>query len=761
MAQETINVGAAPNDGTGDPLRTAYIKTNNNFDELYSRAQTTPPTSLFGSLGDEAGMYAYDTNYFYYCYQDFDGSSQIWNQVSQIGNVSVTQIASGNSSVSVTDINGDISTSVNGISNVVVVSDTAVAVTGGLSVTGNVNSGNINSSAIRATGLISATGTITGSFFVGNGSALTGITTSYNDSNVASYLPTYSGGFPVLSANVITAGNISGAYILGNGAFLTGVVTTGTEGATGPQGPSGPQGPTGATGASGLTGATGLQGSTGAGTTGASGATGPQGPQGPQGLTGATGSGATGLTGSTGPQGPQGPTGATGSGATGLTGATGPSISIVSSANVTYTAPYAGSVARTGQSKYADTVSVKDFGAVGDGVADDRAAIQTAIDTQKRVYFPAGTYRVSSAIGCYYQGQVLFGDGRTETVILADNINYTFNLGDTAVLVFTPGEPGPSLRDMGIQFVQPVTSNRASLVAYPPAIYAQNVPRFQVINCRITNGMTGIDMRQNSGGAIIDGLEMSCYSYGVRIDGSLDTVRITNMQYWPFDIAGTANESIFYDTTNRGVVSGRCDDLKITSCLFINGGIQLELQTTASGTTFGAVTDTDFDNTASISMSGGTMNMVSCFCTIGNAAYSPITLTGGFLRTQSCEFSAAVGVTNAMILQSGSSVMQMTNCVFRNSGTPGGYYNMTAGTTIINGCQFVTPANQTWTNPLIAVSGGRITFVNNRSTDKGTGTGNFLTVVNDNWHMIANNLGVGWTYSYPAGFTQMVVANNK
>ena len=34
MAQQEINVGAAPNDGTGDPLRTAYIKTNNNFTEL-------------------------------------------------------------------------------------------------------------------------------------------------------------------------------------------------------------------------------------------------------------------------------------------------------------------------------------------------------------------------------------------------------------------------------------------------------------------------------------------------------------------------------------------------------------------------------------------------------------------------------------------------------------------------------------------------------------------------------------------------------
>lgn len=35
MAKETINVGAVPNDGTGDPLRDAMIKVNNNFNDLF------------------------------------------------------------------------------------------------------------------------------------------------------------------------------------------------------------------------------------------------------------------------------------------------------------------------------------------------------------------------------------------------------------------------------------------------------------------------------------------------------------------------------------------------------------------------------------------------------------------------------------------------------------------------------------------------------------------------------------------------------
>jgi hypothetical protein len=40
-------------------------------------------------------------------------------------------------------------------------------------------------------------------------------------------------------------------------------------------------------------------------------------------------------------------------------------------------------------------VSVKDFGAVGDGVTDDTAAIQAAGTASNSLYFPKGTYKVN------------------------------------------------------------------------------------------------------------------------------------------------------------------------------------------------------------------------------------------------------------------------------------------------------------------------------------------------------------------------------
>lgn len=80
-----------------------------------------------------------------------------------------------------------------------------------------------------------------------------------------------------------------------------------------------------------------------------------------------------------------------------------------------------GAVSTTVQDKLAQTVSVKDFGAKGDGVTDDTAAIQAAIDyisnaTVGTVNIPAGIYIISSTLTV--TGKVsLVGEGMFETII--------------------------------------------------------------------------------------------------------------------------------------------------------------------------------------------------------------------------------------------------------------------------------------------------------------------------------------------------------
>jgi hypothetical protein len=81
-------------------------------------------------------------------------------------------------------------------------------------------SGNLSGSNIRTTGSVSATGNVTGNYFIGNGSQLTGITSSYGNANVAANLAVF-GNNPIS-----TTGNITGNYFVGNGSQLTGIVSS-------------------------------------------------------------------------------------------------------------------------------------------------------------------------------------------------------------------------------------------------------------------------------------------------------------------------------------------------------------------------------------------------------------------------------------------------------------------------------------------------------------------------------------------------------
>ena len=60
-----------------------------------------------------------------------------------------------------------------------------------------------------------------------------------------------------------------------------------------------------------------------------------------------------------------------------------------------------GAVQRTVESKLQDVVSVKDFGAKGDNIQDDTTYIQAALNTQKAIYIPAGTYKITSPLRVY------------------------------------------------------------------------------------------------------------------------------------------------------------------------------------------------------------------------------------------------------------------------------------------------------------------------------------------------------------------------
>jgi hypothetical protein len=66
--------------------------------------------------------------------------------------------------------------------------------------------------------------------------------------------------------------------------------------------------------------------------------------------------------------------------------------------DISYTLTAPGATLQSVQTKLEQYISVKDFGAVGDGVADDSTAINNALANGGYIYFPAGTYKVTTIV---------------------------------------------------------------------------------------------------------------------------------------------------------------------------------------------------------------------------------------------------------------------------------------------------------------------------------------------------------------------------
>ena len=127
-----------------------------------------------------------------------------------------------------------------------------------------------------------------------------------------------------------------------------------------------------------------------------------------------------------------------------------PLASAVGAAMVGFRQAGTGAVTRTVQEKMRESVSVKDYGALGDGVTDDTVAIQAAADAVGYgggLLFPHGTYPVSAPINL--RGAAgLFGVGVEASVIYR-----TGDYGDTFVCgTVDNSEPARSFTAHGIRF---------------------------------------------------------------------------------------------------------------------------------------------------------------------------------------------------------------------------------------------------------------------------------------------------------------------
>ena len=235
MAQQTINVGATANDGTGDGIRTAYIKCNDNFKELYDT--TITPTSVPNgtsnlSVADSANVTI-----------TIAGSANVVNFAGTVteftGNISVSRdIAIANSLTVTQDVT---------IGDQLVVSGTfgsnVLPDTNNTRYLGNatLRFAQVNSVLMNATGNITSTANISGANIIATRDVIiagqhvtTGNVTSSGNISGGNLL---TGGRVVATGNVVSSANISavnivstgtgniiaGAFFKGDGGFLSNV----------------------------------------------------------------------------------------------------------------------------------------------------------------------------------------------------------------------------------------------------------------------------------------------------------------------------------------------------------------------------------------------------------------------------------------------------------------------------------------------------------------------------------------------------------
>jgi len=146
MARQTINIGTTANDGTGDPLRTAFDKINDNFTELYvdSDASTILEHDTAPKLAANL-----DVNNFQITTDKTNGNVNI--QPNGTGNVSISAIQIKGTSISSSDstiINVNDGLIVDGTATVsgALTSSTSLALATGATVTG-IDNGSLGSSA--------------------------------------------------------------------------------------------------------------------------------------------------------------------------------------------------------------------------------------------------------------------------------------------------------------------------------------------------------------------------------------------------------------------------------------------------------------------------------------------------------------------------------------------------------------------------------------------------------------------------------------
>lgn len=389
--------------------------------------------------------------------------------------------------------------------------------------------------------------------------------------------------------------------------------------------------------------------------------------------------------------------------------------------------------------------------AAATGTTNVAPYITSACSEHDDVVLPAGRYYATGQIDVPI-GKRLRGAGKHKTILY---VPATFNLSAQGVIKLAGGEPGPAVEDLSIIFVQPDTASRAALTQYPPAIYAQGCPRFAVRRVRIELAWNGIDLKGNSGGAVLDDVEISAFNIDIDIDGALDSVKLSKVHLWPFGLVSRPLLYTLYESSlHTGIKSGRCDDFHLSDSIIFSLATATNFYQSASGTTFGNICNVDFDDRGGLNVSAGALTVTGCYFSIGKTDSVVANISGGAVSFAGCTFgiNAVANGGTAIVATGASTVVNITGGQYGGSTIDATAVSAASGARLnVCGTDWSRSATATFTKPTIVYNNASGTVVGNTSPAKTSGTGTFLQVQTDSDVFANNNSTPGWLNSFPAG----------
>jgi len=214
-------------------------------------------------------------------------------------------------------------------------------------------------------------------------------------------------------------------------------------------------------------------------------------------------------------------------------------------------------------------VNPKALGAKGDGIADDTAAIQAALDAaakgSKIVRVPAGRYAITGSLVV------------PAYVSLTGEESHWENMS-TSIEIKKNGFPairlaGPWASVKGLHIVYPDNGNVSKPDKYPPAIQVEagHVSVEDVNLALAWDGISTPEAGANAGQSLFRNITGFVHNVGIRVSGPLNVVRIEDVHWFVPHGVDAFGGSPYYVNNRVAFEIGNVDGLMMTRCFMIFG----------------------------------------------------------------------------------------------------------------------------------------------------------------------------------------------